>query len=131
MIFSELGTEKGRGRLLVALTWLVCVVIASFLPISVKSAFHTKGWLHPWDHLFAFALGGAALSRVTTQRTVQIGLLLCGMATGCFLELAQNLVYQSDIELMDVLMDTIGVGVGALAIFLWERSDLHPQRNAN
>lgn len=129
MLASKLRIEKRKTQPLVALAWLVCVVVVSFLPDSVKSALHTKGPLHSLDHLFAFAVGGAALLRATPQRKGQIGLLFFGLATAYCLEVAQHLVYHADIELMDMLMDTLGVGLGALAIVLWRLSDWHGRRS--
>ena len=124
MLVSKLRRAKGKTHLLLALAWLACVVVVSFLPDSVKSDLHTKGSLHSWGHLFAFAVGGAALFRVSTQRTRQIGLLFFGLGTACCLEIAQHFVYQADIELMDILMDKSGIGLPALAIVLWRLSDL-------
>jgi uncharacterized membrane-anchored protein len=130
MAVSKIRLLKGQSPLLVALAWLVCVVVVSFLPDSVKSAFHTKGSLHSWDHLCAFAVGGAALLQASRQRIGQIGLLLFGLATGFTIEVAQHLVYHADVELMDMLMDAVGIGVGALAMVLWKSRDLHTMRSS-
>jgi len=130
MHVSKLRLQKEKSSLLIALAWLVCVVVVSFLPDSVKSAFHTKGPLHSWDHLCAFAVGGAALLQASRQRTGQIALLLFGLATGYAIEVAQHLVYHADVELMDMLMDTVGIGVGALAMVIWKSRDLHGRRSS-
>lgn len=130
MIVSKFRIGRGKIPLLMALAWLVSVATASFLPISVKLALHTEGRFHSWDHLCVFAVGGVILSTGSTRRAGQVCLLICGVATGFCLELTQHLVYQSDVELIDMLMDTIGVGVGVLTIVLWRLSSVHRRRGS-
>lgn len=112
-----------------ALAWFVSVAIASFLPTSVKLALYTKGRFHSWDHIFVFAIGGVILSTANTRRAGRIRLLICGVTAGFCLEFAQHLVYQTDVELIDMLMDTLGVGVGALITVLWKLRALHKRRS--
>ena len=90
----------------------------SFLPPGIKHALHTRGVLHPWYHLVAFA--ALTFIFLRSARTVRARLLCITGAVlmGCGTEIAQGFVYHYPVEQLDIAADTLGVVCGALLVLL-------------
>ena len=90
----------------------------SFLPPGVKHMLHTRGVLHPWYHLVAFAALTFVFLR--SARTARMRLLcIAGAALmGCGTEFVQSIVYRYPVERLDIVADTAGVVCGVWLMVL-------------
>ncbi len=101
-------------QIVFALAWVLLVVTASFLPYHFKQDLHTKGRFHLWYHMLAFGLGALLLANAAWSRTAQIASLATAVLIGCLLEFSQHLIYGTQLEIDDILMDCLGLMLGTL-----------------
>ncbi len=117
IFFSHYQSMRKTPTGLLLLTG-AAVPTLSFLPPGIKHVLHTRGVLHPWYHLFAFA--ALTFIFLRNAKTVRARLLCTAGAVlmGCGTEFAQSLVYRYPVERLDVVADTVGVLCGVLFILL-------------
>jgi len=103
----------------IALSTLVALItFTSFLPMADKHALHTRGRFHPLGHLLAFASIGFGAAMTPRTFRGRIVLILCALALGFGIEVAEHLVFKISLEWPDVFMDSMGVFSGVLAALL-------------
>lgn len=107
---------------MVAVIWIAVVTLISFLPHNDKQELHTKGRLHPWGHLLAFAGIGFTLVRSVRTLEMRIFLLLLSGAFALIVEAAQQLRYGMGMEWRDVALDCLGIVLGGIVAMLVDRS---------
>lgn len=87
--------------------------VLSFLSPRTKVLLHTKGRLHSWGHLFAFGIAAFALLSTSRSRQTRILLLFATLMFGLLIEVGQHVVYRTPLEISDMLVDALGVLLGA------------------
>ena len=112
---SSLHEMKSRlPQIVLAFAWVLIIVAASFLPYHLKQDLHTKGRLPLWYHTLACGLGALLLANAAWSRTVQIAALFTALLIGCLLEFGQHSIYGTQLEIDDILMDCLGLMLGAM-----------------
>ena len=104
-----------------AVSWLLLIFVLSFLPGRYKREFHTKGRLHSWDHLLAFAAGGFILVASTRSTRARVLVLTGAVLFGFSVEFVQHLLYRAEIEWRDVTIDILGLTLGCLMAIAYGR----------
>jgi len=90
------------------------VAAVSFLPSGDKQLLHTEGRFHLLGHLLAFAATGFLLALSMGPAWRRLGVLTIGSGLGASIEYAQHRIYGFRLELLDVLVDIVGVAIGVL-----------------
>jgi hypothetical protein len=101
--------------------WLTAIVALSLIPLNLKVAIGTTGWLHNCGHLVAFAVFAALLTETGHQTGVRIVRAGAALALAFALELAQRAMYRNDFEWRDVAMDSIGTVLGYSMMLFFTR----------
>lgn len=113
-----------RRKRLFRWLWLVLAIAAfalSLLPEGAKETLHTKGVLHAWLHLGLFAVLGALAIFSSNRTHMRLLLVACAMLLGLSIEYSEAVRFHSAFEPYDVMTDTCGVLIGALAGWLLTR----------
>lgn len=108
--------NTGPFRLLCTL-WLLGIATLSLLPAEVAV---TTGWSDKIEHGLAFAIL-VILARLAWPDTTSFKIVSYCIAYGAFIELAQTLSPGRYPDLWDLVADSIGAGIGILAILGWKR----------
>ncbi|QMV18679.1 hypothetical protein GOB94_08300 [Granulicella sp. 5B5] len=95
--------------------------VLSLLPLGLKSALHTTGSLHPLFHLALFFTLGVLAWVSTTQGRVRLLLLAGAVLLGLSIEYSEKVRFQIALEVYDIVTDTCGVALGAVAGWLLDR----------
>ncbi len=90
----------------------------SFLPPGVKHLLHTRGILHPWYHLVAFAALTFIFLRNAKTLYTRLLCIAGAVLMGCGTEIAQSIVYHYPVERLDIIADTIGVVCSAVMMLV-------------
>ena len=94
------------------------MIVLSMLPTRFKAVFHTTGRLHSTGHFLIFAV----ISYIAARTTRIVGVRLLLFAVVIFfaggIEFAEHLVYGSAMEWKDVVVDSFGALLGAVAAHL-------------
>ena len=108
---------NGRRRYAIAAAvWIAGLTLLSFLPPHDKHELHTKGRFHSVAHCGAFLV--AAMLVTASARTARTRVLaLTSVALlGIGVEFLQHVVNHMYIEWNAVVMDLLGVALGALLL---------------
>jgi hypothetical protein len=121
-----------RNRFLL-LALVAAVLIAAFasLPTATKHALHLQGALHPWLHLFGFAVLAFLLLAKVRRPAVRVLLCIALLSFGYATEAGESRADGWPIEKSDVRIDASGVLLGSVCATLWSRSRqrvVHVQR---
>jgi VanZ family protein len=108
-------------RALLASLWVLFIAVISFLPRHYKEELHTAGSMHDYGHILAFCGAAFMLVGVSQNLFARAGLLLAGLALGVCLEIGQHLIYATQIEWHDILLDTVGSILGLLLALAFGR----------
>jgi glycopeptide antibiotics resistance protein len=112
-------TRRKRAALgLLVLLGSAAFALSLLLPESAKRELHTAGRFHLTVHFALFVLFGVLCMATSSQTRKRLPLLAAAILLGFAIELAESLHFQIELEINDVLMDTSGVLVGALASYL-------------
>jgi cyanate permease len=111
---------------LLTCVWIVMLTGLSFLPAQFKQDLHTQGRLHLWGHWLAFVITAFLLVNNTRSLGYRLLLLMSALVFGYSIEITQHLVFQIELERMDMLMDSLGIVSGSLLALTFERL-LSPQ----
>ncbi len=94
---------------------LSCIAVFLSLVANSRVWFHSSGRLHIWYHVGLFALLGLltmCISRRSSTRLVWLAVFI--LLGGC-MEFGEAVRFHGSMEWNDVLSDTVGVVLGALA----------------
>jgi VanZ family protein len=108
-------------RAFLASLWVLFIAVLSFLPRHYKEELHTTGSLHDYGHILAFCGAAFMLACISQNIFARAGLLLAGLALGVCLEIGQHLIYATQIEWHDILLDTVGSVLGLLLALVFGR----------
>ena len=101
-----------------ALLCIATLTMLSFLPSKEKHVLHTKGRLHGPGHLMAFLLTTLVLLRLARSRRTQVLVLLVLAVLGPAFEYVQSVRDGFGVEWHDIVVDLLGVTLGALLVAL-------------
>lgn len=108
-----------RNIFIRSLGWLAALCLALGVALSstserVKFALHSHGRLHPWWHVVAFAALAFAAMKSSSNLLVRVLLMAALFALAFGTEYREHLLDGWPVERPDVLMDMLGLGLGAL-----------------
>lgn len=90
------------------------IAFASFLPGHVKHLIRSRGPLHDWYHLAAFAALSVLLCRTTNNPSRWLTYAAWAFLLGCSIEVAEAAYRYAELEWADIVCDGVGVLLGLL-----------------
>ncbi len=119
-IVEHSAQKHRKGLIFAGLASLAALVVLSFQEYEIKQMFHTQGRLHEWGHFGAFALTEALLALGFRSWLMRWRWAIAMVGIGCGVEALQHLLFLAPLEIIDMLIDALGVVLGLASVLLWE-----------
>lgn len=103
-----------QGYPLIALSLFLAIAVISSLPTQDKFVLHTQGRLHPWLHVLAFGVLTFALVSSVKSSSLRVVIVMLMLTFGWGTEFVEHLRDKWPVETRDVLLDGVGVLLGAV-----------------
>jgi glycopeptide antibiotics resistance protein len=98
---------------ILAILWALGLCIGTALRVKLGSEAGTTGFRHVALHFLAFAIFGFLLSKSGSTARTRTLLVIAGLSVGFYTEMYEHIVGGSDLEIVDIVVDGIGVLLGA------------------
>jgi len=102
--------------------WVAFLVAASFAPYDLKLQLGTKGHFHLPAHFLVFVLTGIIFCWKPANLRLKILWASAGCLAALILELLESWFFGNLVEWADVAIGCLGVAVGFLIAFLFQRN---------